>query len=120
MILSPNSTNLFNVDDFYVVATEPGNVKQDIPIWASKRPGAIKFDSTSSHAGERVKIPEVPGAWQLLDVLSVDECDRLVELSEALGYHDDAPVSLPRRILHTNNFNWVVDESVDGPIWNRC
>ena len=69
---------------------------------------------------ERVDIPEVEGVWQLLNVLSAAECDRMVELTEALGYHSDAPVSLPRRVRHNDNLNWVVDESVDGEIWERC
>lgn len=120
MVAIPTQSHAFNIDDFYVVTTEPGHIKQDLPVWACKRPGSIPFDDGAGRRVERIGIPQVPGAFQLLDVLSAHECDRLVELSDALGYHDDAPVSLPRSVRHNNNFNWVVDESVDGPIWDRC
>ena len=41
-------------------------------------------------------------------------------ISDTLGYHHDAPVSLPHHVRHNTNVNWVVDESIDGPIWERC
>ena len=62
----------------------------------------------------------MPGAFQLLDVLSDAECAQFVTISDALGYHHDAPVSLPHHVRHNTNVNWVVDESVDAPIWERC
>ena len=120
MNFSPNPAASCGAEDFYVVTTEPGRVRQDLPVWASKRPGAIAFDSAAKGSVERVDIEEVPGAFQLLNVLSDESCDQFVELSDALGYHDDAPVSLPRNVLHNGNFTWVVDDSVDGPIWDRC
>jgi hypothetical protein len=116
----PAPAGAIDLDGFYVVAREPGHVEKELPVWACKRPGAVNFAESGGRSIERVDIAEVPGAWHLRNVLSVDECDQLVELSEALGYHDDAPVSLPRSILHNGNFTWVVDESVDGPIWDRC
>ncbi len=115
-----SSAGSFIVDDFYVVAREPGHVRQELPVWASKHPGAFEFDDLVGREFERRDIKEVPGAWQVRNVFSAGECDRLVELSEALGYNDDAPVSLPRSVLHSDNFTWVVDESVDGEIWHRC
>ena len=116
----PDLTASFNADDFYVVTTEPGYLEESLPVWTCKRPGAIEFSDIDKRTIKRLNCEDVPGAWQLHDVLSTDECDRLVELSNALGYHGDAPVSLPRSVRHNDNFTWVVDESVDGPIWERC
>lgn len=107
-------------DHFYVVAREAGHTAFDLPVWASHAAGTVRFDTVDCEAIERVDHPEVPGAFQLLNALSDDECDQIVRISDDLGYHEDAPVSLPRRIRHNNNFNWIVDESVDGPIWDRC
>ncbi len=115
-----NPTSIPASDDFYAVAMEPGHDQPDLPVWAAKCPGAFTFDDSVESHIERVDIPEVKGVWQLLNVISGAECDRLVALSEALGYHGDAPVSLPRRVRHNYNLNWVVDESVDGLIWERC
>ena len=115
--------NQFSVtvsDEFYVVAMEPGHDRPDLPVWAAKRSGVFTFDDAAGQRIKRIDIPEVEGVWQLLNVMSDEECDRLVALSEVLGYHGDAPVSLPRRVRHNDNFNWVVDDSVDGVIWNRC
>lgn len=60
-----------------------------------------------------------PGAFQLLNVLAPEECQRLVELSERLGYLKDAPVSLPREVRHNDNVTWVTDEETDRLIWSR-
>lgn len=106
--------------DFYVVSTEPGHSAPDLPAWACSHPGSIRFDERPVAVIERKDLPEIPGAFHLLNVLSDEECDRFVQISEALGYHGDAPVSLPRSVRHNNNFNWIVDESVDGPVWDRC
>ena len=105
---------------FHIVATEPGHTETALPVWSSKTPKAIAFDEKPASGIERVDIDEVPGAFQVLNLLSPAECDQFVDIGDTLGFHDDAPVSLPRQIRHNNNFNWVVDESVDGPIWDRC
>lgn len=105
---------------FRVIAREPGHSTPDLPTWTGIEPGAVRYDTEPPVVVERIDVGNVPGAFQVLNVLGPEECDRFVEISEALGYHGDAPVSLPRSIRHNNNFNWVVDESVDGPIWDRC
>ncbi|MCK9563829.1 MAG: 2OG-Fe(II) oxygenase, partial [Bacteroidales bacterium] len=57
--------------------------------------------------------------YQLLNVLSSEECRRLVALGESLGYLGDAAVSLPREIRHNDNVVWVTDGATDGIIWRR-
>ena len=105
---------------FYVVAREAGHERQELPTWADRRPGNVVFDPNPERAVRRRDVEEVPGAFQLFDVLSDAECTQFVAISEALGYHDDAPVSLPHHVRHNTNVNWVVDASIDGPIWKRC
>ena len=106
--------------DFYVVIKEQGHKDPDLPVWTCTEPGSIRYHERPAAVVERKDLSEIPGAFHLLNVLSDEECDRFVQISEALGYHGDAPVSLPRSIRHNNNLNWIVDESVDGPIWGRC
>jgi predicted 2-oxoglutarate/Fe(II)-dependent dioxygenase YbiX len=106
--------------EFYVVAKEPGHTASDLPTWASMTSKSIRFEPSPETPVVHHVLNEVPGAFQLLNVLNNQECDRFVEISEALGYHSDAPVSLPRSVRHNNNFTWVVDESIDGAIWGRC
>ena len=113
-------TSSSGVADFYVVTTEPGHTDAELPVWASTDPGSIGFRENPATVIERKDLSDIPGAFHLLNVLSAEECDRFIEIGEALGYHGDAPVSLSRSVRHNNNFNWIVDESVDGPIWDRC
>ncbi len=107
-------------DAFYVVAREAGHERQDLPTWADRGPGNIVFDAGPGRTVQRRDIEEVPGAFQLLGVLSDAECAQFVAISDALGYHQDAPVSLPHHVRHNTNVNWVVDESIDAAIWERC
>jgi len=105
---------------FYVIATEPGHTDRALPVWACTEPNPVIFDDAGANAAIYKPIPDLPGAFQILNLLSQDECQQLVRISDTLGYHDDAPVSLPRHIRHNTNFNWIVGEGVDGPIWDRC
>ena len=106
--------------DFYIVAREPGAENHDIPTWASR--GANPARLVRDHAApvERREIDAVPGAFQLMNVLTVKECQRLCALSEALGYLEDAAVSLPRAIRHNDSFTWVADDETCDIIWQRC
>ena len=106
------------LDGFYIAAHEAGQSSVNLPTWAGG-PGGVRFDRTAKPVS-RKDISEVPGAFQLLGVLSTNECEQFITVSESLGYHVDAPVSLPHSVRHNHNVNWVVDESIDGPIWARC
>lgn len=112
------STNLNQ--GFYVVAYEPGAEHPALPTWANKseNPASLAL-SYPQEMIERQEIITVPGAYKLVNVLSVDECQRLIDLTEALGYLPDAAVSLPREIRHNDNVVWVTDAKTDDIIWQR-
>jgi len=86
--------------EFHIVAREPGAEHPAIPTWASRvdNPAALEIDRASSVT--RRDISTVPGAFQLLDVLSSDEC--------------------ARSIRHNHNATWVADEVTTDIIWQRC
>jgi hypothetical protein len=106
--------------DFYVVANEPGAEHPALPTWANQNSNPIELDTDRRATVKRVEVEGVPAAFQLLNVMSRDECRRLIELSESLGYLPDAAVSLPRSVRHNHNVTWVVDELTDEIIWRRC
>ena len=86
-----------NQDAFYVVARESGQERHDLPTWADSHPGNISFDSHPLHATTRRDIPEVPGSFHLLNVLTENECAQFISITDELGFHLDAPVSLPHK-----------------------
>lgn len=108
------------LDDFYVVAKEPGAEHPALPTWAGNIDNPVQLSMQYQGHIERVDIDEVPGTFQLLNVLSVEECQRVIEITESLGYLEDAAVSLPRSVRHNHNITWVVDEATDKIIWDRC
>jgi predicted 2-oxoglutarate/Fe(II)-dependent dioxygenase YbiX len=106
--------------DFYVVTKEPGAEHPALPTWANKNENPIQLASEHPGVVQRVEVDDIPGAFQLLNVLSQEECNRFIEVTEALGYLPDAAVSLPRSVRHNYNATWVVDQQTDAMIWQRC
>lgn len=107
-------------DDFFVAALEPGAEHPALPAWGNRHMNAANLDEQFDVAPiERRELAEVPGAFQLFNVLSKTECDRLINISEKLGFLADAAVSLPRSVRHNDSLTWIVDEKTDGIIWQR-
>jgi hypothetical protein len=106
--------------DFYVIAREPGAENPAIPTWACRADNPAELAAAPPSPVSRRDIGAVPGAFQLLNVLTADECARLVALSESLGYLEDAAVSLPRNIRHNHSFTWVADDATIDILWQRC
>jgi hypothetical protein len=106
--------------DFYVIAREAGAENSAIPTWANRVANPASLANDYAGSVDRIDLEDVPGAFQLLNVLSREECTRIVELSETLGYLEDAAVSLPRSIRHNDSFTWIVDDETNDLIWRRC
>jgi len=101
----------------FVARQEQGAERSDLPAWTDDGT-AVDFDSSPPVVTRR-DVPEVPGCFILENVLTPHECAQLVRITEAMGYHADSPVSLPHRIRHNENVNWIVSESIDRTIWHR-
>ena len=114
-LVTENITN-----DFYIVAKEPGAEHPAIPTWANVSSNPASLDLKRPEHIHRIEINEVPGAFHLIDVLSMSECERLIAITESLDYLPDAAVSLPRSVRHNHNVTWVVDEQTCDVIWQRC
>jgi hypothetical protein len=106
--------------DFYIVAHERGAENPAIPTWANRSANPARLDDRPAQRVIRRDIGEVPGAFQLLKLLDAEECAGLVALSEALGYLEDAAVSLPRAIRHNHSATWVADDTTTDLLWRRC
>ncbi len=107
-------------DPFYIVAKEPGAEHPAIPTWANYSANPADLLENAPVEVKPVVLESVPGAFQLLHVLSAAECRRLLALTESIGYVQDAAVSLPRSIRHNHSLTWVVDDRTSEIIWQRC
>ena len=106
--------------DFFVAALEPGAEHPALPAWGNRHVNTANLSDTFDVSLiERGELSQVPGAFQLLNVLTKDECDKLISISEQLGFLPDAAVSLPRSVRHNDSLTWIVDEQTDGIIWQR-
>jgi hypothetical protein len=107
-------------ETFKVIAYEPGFHAPALPTWTDNLSNEDVFSTSfDTSKVKRVEVPEVPGAFQLLNVLTEEETQKLIDISENLGYDEDSPVSLPHEVRHNENFNWVVSEVIDKTIWER-
>ncbi|TGD72983.1 2OG-Fe(II) oxygenase [Mangrovimicrobium sediminis] len=105
--------------EFYVVAREPGAEHPALPTWANRGANPAALAAHAPGSVVRVPVAGVPGAFQLHGVLAPAECQRLVELSETLGYLPDAAVSLPRNVRHNDNVVWIADDTTHALLWQR-
>jgi predicted 2-oxoglutarate/Fe(II)-dependent dioxygenase YbiX len=105
--------------DYFVVAYEVGTEHPALPTWANNKANIAKLSASPTQTITKNILTQVPGAFQLLNVFSKDECDRLIALSESMGYLADAAVSLPRDVRHNDSLTWVVDQHTDVIIWDR-
>ena len=108
------------INDFFVAAYETGAERTPVPTWASQKENPLALLEPYDKTLQRVEVESVPGTFQLLNLLSQEECAAFINLTEALGYTQDASVSLPRNIRHNENLVWVVDETTHDLIWDRC
>jgi hypothetical protein len=94
--------------------------ERDVPIFVAT-PGLVAFDHASPDRWPctRADVPGVPGAFVLSNVLTPRECEQLLAVSEAMGYCDDAPVSLGRDIRHNESCTWIADDTITAPIYQR-
>jgi hypothetical protein len=102
-----------------IIGYERGLASTQLPVWTDNG-SVITFSTPPENAVSRSEIEQVPGAFQLFNVLSSSEADAFVERTEQLGFHQDSPVSLPHSIRHNDNLNWVVSKTIDDTIWQRC
>ena len=102
---------------YKLVTRESGSERHDLPIWTPS-PNAVTYTDGFGPI-KRTDVPGVPGAFVLSNVLTDAECDAIGNLSEAMGYTEDAPVSLGRNVRRNENCVWLADDSLWLPIWKR-
>ena len=102
---------------YKLVTRESGSERHDLPIWTPS-PNAVTYTDGFGPI-KRTDVPGVPGAFVLSNVLTDAECDAIGNLSEAMGYTEDAPVSLGRHIRRNENCVIIADDTLWEPIWKR-
>ncbi len=105
---------------FFIVAREPGAEHPALPTWANREKDPAHLAGRADGSVVLRPITSVPGAFHLLNVLSREECESIVKLTEGLGYLPDAAVSLPRSVRHNDNVTWVADQQTVDQLWLRC
>lgn len=78
--------SLLKKSSFYIIAEEPGAENPKIPTWANDSNNPVELTESHSENLQYEEIENVPGAFQLKNVLSQIECGRLIALTEELGY----------------------------------
>jgi len=102
---------------FWIVARQSGSVRRDIPIFAT-RDHAVALEAKGPGSVTRRDFSE--GIFLLDNVLHAGECDAIVATSKAMGYTEDAPVSLGRNVRRNENCVWIVDDALNDAVFERA
>jgi hypothetical protein len=119
-VTSKASLARYRRGEHYSVIEHNRGQTRDVPIFVAK-PNVIEFDHAPAHSWPcaRYDVPNVPGAFVITDALTPHECEQMLAVSEAMGYAEDAPVSLGRDIRHNESCTWIADDTVRDPIFER-
>jgi len=113
-----NSCKLYEQGtDFYAIARESGTQRYDLPIFTTY-PKIIQLERHPKTV-VRQDFAELPGVFLLHNVLTPQECEQIIAASEAMGYTEDAPVSLGRHIRQNENCVWIADNELLDTIYGR-
>ncbi|TGO69682.1 hypothetical protein BOTNAR_0008g00480 [Botryotinia narcissicola] len=109
---------------FRVIETTPGLERKPANLhpailWTSQD-NAIAFSDTPPKTTHHTH-PIVPNLHLLKDVLSPEECIRIIAAGETVGFTPDAPIREEgeENSILAHNFYWVVDNAFCDGLWNR-
>jgi predicted 2-oxoglutarate/Fe(II)-dependent dioxygenase YbiX len=100
-------------ENFYKVTYE--EKRENLTIWANHNQNPLELAPTTSKEIFCANIEEVPSAYHLHNLLSIDECQKFINISEKLGYQQK-----PELYESRSHLIWVVDNATERIIWNRC
>ncbi|UPR01836.1 Fe2OG dioxygenase domain-containing protein [Chloropicon primus] len=92
--------------------------RYDLRIYKLPR-DAVRFEDSADGTQKRVEVPNLPGAFVLVDVLTSGECDQIIAAAESSphGYiPDESATSAPAPkgfAPRATNFVWLSDEITD-------
>ena len=115
------SKTAYGRGEAYDVIEHNRGQQRDVPIFVSK-PNVVAFDRHTppdQWPCDRVDVPQVPGAFVIRNALTPSECEQILAVSEAMGYSEDAPVSLGRDIRQNESCTWIADDTLRDPIYAR-
>ncbi|SDA01382.1 BZ3500_MvSof-1268-A1-R1_Chr10-1g02614 [Microbotryum saponariae] len=75
----------------------------------TSQPGSIPLDLEPATLASRAEVPNVPGAFILLDILSPDECKTILAGAESVGFSPDRPLG-PQTSVLAHNLYWLADK----------
>mmetsp|Transcript_15341 Transcript_15341/g.26650 ORF Transcript_15341/g.26650 Transcript_15341/m.26650 type:complete len:306 (+) Transcript_15341:200-1117(+) len=105
---------------FRVVHYEAGQTEDRLPIFTTTPQGALQLlDEVCTIGSPEVQQYDDDGVFVIHNLLSPAECRRIIEMSERMGYTEDAPVSLGRKIRQNENCVWIMDEGVNQVVFDR-
>jgi len=97
--------------------------EDNVPIYTSA-PDVVHFAKHNKQQIEVKPVPGVDGAYVLTNVLSPEECQQFIDISEQMGYDVAKITTSARMILDTEIRNnkrvmWQSDTSIWKPLWKR-
>ena len=108
-----------DISSFHIVAQEYGHSGRPLPTFSCSKPNNVQFNNPATVTCRDLS-SYVPNAFQLLNILSPDECSQIIKHLDNLGWDEDAPVSLPHSFRHMENVNWLAHDTIVNQIWNRA
>ena len=99
-----------------------GGVVPDTPVHAfAQTPPALRLGPAPALNPQRRDI-DLDGllAFEISDVLTAQEADRLIEASERMGYRPEAPgIATPPGMRMNKSVHWVADADLMAPLMDR-
>jgi len=72
-----------------------------------------------NHSVTRHDVPFVHGSFFLENVLTLEECNKIIRATEAIGYEPDVPLTNRIKSVLAHNVVWLADDAFLRPLYDR-
>lgn len=107
-----------------VVHSTPGPLR----LPPNHHPALLYTNSSTSHPllsapvipVQKIPVPTVPKSFLLTDVLSLEECRKIITAAEAVGFKPDQPITVEDGAsILAHNLYWFADKEFMESFWKR-